>query len=174
VIDFGATLAECVQDVVRRFGPRFRPDYQIQPILFGGKIPETVVVANAIFVRLSETARSSLPQAQYQISHEAVHCVLASGRRDTIFFEEGLAISYSLDAGRISRKLRRTNEASLPKLYKEVLSVFRSINPTDEAVRALRAECPDIDQLQPDLVHRVLQVDPQRAAATCRRMPLER
>ena len=169
-----ALLAELIDEAVKRYGPRYKGSWAIAPVLIeGDDYPETIVDddARVIRVRITNKVLTWPPEARYQLAHEAIHCIVATGRRETIYFEEGLANHHALTLPGLPRKYRRGAEKRLIEVLRPPLAAFRALNPTDERIRALRAEQQNVDELQPALVARIFEVSPDKATAVCRRMP---
>jgi hypothetical protein len=170
-------LAALIGDSVERFGPRFRETWIIARVeIEGDAYPETFVDTEAgiIQVRITNSAGRDAQKATYQLAHEAIHCIAATGRRDTIYFEEGLANYNALTSRYLDRNYRRRARRTLPGVLRVPLAAFEALKPTDEAIRALRLEQPDFDRLQPHLIERILGVGPDIAASVCQRMPFDR
>ena len=82
----------------KRFGSRMG-GWKINPVdVAGSSFPETIVdpAGKTVQVRITASTRKYPMQATYQLAHEAIHCLAPVGRRDTIFFEEGLATHFAL------------------------------------------------------------------------------
>jgi hypothetical protein len=170
-------LHELIRHAVERFGPRWRATWSIEKVLVqGDNFPETIVddARQSIRVRVTNLVRLSADEARYELSHESIHCLLATGRRDTIYFEEGLANFYALTLPSLSRQWRRAAKAKLPKILKMPYEAFCALRPTDARVKALRDELPDIDELTPSLVEKHFKVPAEVAAVVCRRMERDR
>lgn len=170
-------LQELIDDAARRFGPRSRATWRILPVRVERRgYPETIFDAQtqAISVRVTERVLTSAEEARYELGHEAVHCLLASGRRDTIYFEEGLANYNALHLPGLPRAFRRGSERILPAVLSHALWAFEALNPSDEKIAALRAEVPEIDLLGVPSVQKHFDVSEKIAQAACLRMPKDR
>jgi hypothetical protein len=168
-------LAELIEDAALRYGPRYRADWPVEPVLVEGtNYPETIVdqTRQSIRVRVTEFVWSSAEEARYELAHEAIHCLLASGARNTVFFEEGLTVRHGLTLSSIPRRWRDAAERKLPSVLSEPYEAFQRLKPTDKKIRALRADCPDVEQLanQPELVMKHFKVHRAFAEKVCRRM----
>jgi hypothetical protein len=169
-------LAKYIAQAERRYGSRVS-GWTIAPVIVDrDNFAETLVdrTARRVEVHITNSTRKYPTQAIYQLAHEAVHCFVASGRRDTIYFEEGLANDFALTLPDLPALYRNQALATLPTLLREPLSAFRALNATDEAIRALRAVQPDFDALTPDIIVNSFGVSPQTASDVCKRMPHER
>ena len=134
-MDLDQLLRELIDDAARRFGPRHKGEWFIEPVLVDGdNFPETIVndARRTIRVRVTNLVRSSREEARYELGHESIHCLLATGRRDTIYFEEGLANHYALTLPCIPRPWRRRAKAKLPELLSAPYEAFRALCPTDD------------------------------------------
>ena len=113
-------------------------------------------------------------QAAFQLSHEAVHCLAPASRRDTIWFEEGLANQVSLTFPEIDENYRQEAEANVPTLFVEPLAAFRSLSATDDQIKQMREEEPCFDKLTPSLIQKYFNTSNELAEKLCRRLPLKR
>jgi len=113
-------------------------------------------------------------QAAYQLSHEAIHCLASAGRRDTIWFEEGLANHFALTFPEISPPTKSENEQKLPALFVGPVKAFRSLNATDEQIRLLRIVHPWFDLLTLEIIQKHFSATAELAAQLCNRLPKER
>lgn len=159
-----------------RFGPRVH-GWAYKPVLVeGANYPETLVntKAKSAQVRITESTKKYPDQAAFQLAHEAIHCLAPVERRDTIWFEEGLANHFSLTYGGVSQATRVVNETIVPELFREPLEAFRKLNPTDEKIRSMRIEEPVFDNLTPKLIQKHCGADQQLARQLCQRLPLSR
>jgi hypothetical protein len=176
-MDLDQLLMELLDDAAKRFGPRHKSEWSVEPVrVDGDNFPETIVddALQTIRVRVTNLVRSSSQEARYELGHESIHCLLATGRRDTIYFEEGLANHYALTLSGIPRSWRRQAKAKLPRLLAGPYEAFRALSPTDKKIRALRVEQPDIDQLEPTLIEKHFHVSRRVAEAVCQRMRFDR
>jgi hypothetical protein len=176
-MDLDQLLNDLIEEAAKRFGPRYRPDWSIEPVRAErDDHPETIIdeVGQRITVWLTKSAASDIQQARYQLCHEAIHCLLAKGKRDTIYFEEGLAIDCALNASGLNRRYRKEAEATMHSVFEPPLKAFRALKPTDEKIKKLRAEVPDIDQLTPALVEKHFGAPSKAAEGVCQRMEFTR
>ncbi|MGB7246414.1 MAG: hypothetical protein WBC64_07050 [Methylovirgula sp.] len=117
--------------------------FKIAPVRIEGDIhPETIIDSNAgvIQVRITNSAATDALRRRYQLAHESIHCIVATGRRDTIYFEEGLASYYALTLSCLDRNYRRRARNELPGILRAPLAAFKALKASDEAIRALRLE----------------------------------
>ncbi len=145
-------------------------------IAAGDNFPETTVDAErrTVQVRLTASTNKYPVQAMYQSAHECIHCLGPAGRRDTIYFEEGLANHFALTYPELPSHIRSQNEVLLLSLFAAPLAAFRKLNATDEHIRHLRLEQPYFDLLTPQLVHKYFSASLELARVLCRRLPEER
>ena len=159
-----------------RFGPRVAGwSYIVVPE--GQSFPETTIPDTAkkqVRVRVTMSTLQYPMQAAFQLSHEAVHCLAPTSRRDTIWFEEGLANHVSLTFPEIGENVREENAAKVPTLFVEPLAAFRSLSATDEQIKQMRAEEPCFDKLTPSLIQKYFNTSDELSEKLCRRLPLER
>src|ERR1700680_1195508 len=86
-------LLQILKSIEKRVGPRW-PGWAIKPVVVArASFPETTrdAVKHTVQVRITASTTKYPMQAAYQHSHEAIHCLAPACRRDTIWFEEGLA-----------------------------------------------------------------------------------
>ena len=159
-----------------QFGPRDRTWQLGRIVVLGNDYPETTTIEllHVVVVRITESTRQFPMQAIYQLTHETVHCLSPHGRRDTLYFEEGLANHCALTQPLLPEPYLADCLADLPPILLGPLNAFRALNPTAQAVRALRAEQPNLDAVTPALVQGYFGVSHELAAAVCQRMPMGR
>lgn len=167
-------LAELIKHAAGRFGPRYRETLPIAPVIFGGAYPQTSIENGVITVRVTESVRTDPMRARYQLAHEAVHCVGGTCKPNTIYFEEGLATYYAITLPGLDKNYLRACKKQLHGIFLAPLAAFEALIPTDKTVSALRAQQPNMDQLEPRLVETILRVAPDVAASVCQRMALDR
>jgi hypothetical protein len=181
-LDLGALLDRLIANAAERYGPRHRQDWLIAVVADRTKFAETILErSQSINVHVTKRASIDPQEATYELAHEAVHCIIASGRRDTIFFEEGLATHHALTLNALNRKFRKGAEATLTEVHAKPLFSFRRIIasiPTpekqDDAIRTLRRRFPEIDQITPEAISQIFGVPLDLAQAVCRRMKPDR
>jgi hypothetical protein len=159
-----------------RFGPRTKGWIVDKVIADRSSYPETIAYKGSgiISVHMTSFAVLYAHQRIYQIAHESIHCLVASGRRDTNYFEEGLANDFALTFPDLPPAYLSEALEGLPNLLKPPLAAFRALNPKDEAIRALRDELPNLEALEPSHIEKYFDVSDQRAIEVCKRMPLAR
>lgn len=158
-----------------RFGPRI-PGWSYIVVPEGQSFPETIrdLSKKQVRVRVTVSTLQYPMQAAFQLCHEAVHCLAPTSRRDTIWFEEGLANHVSLTFREIAEDVRRENEANVPTLFVEPLAAFRSLSATDEQIRQIRAEEPCFDKFTPSLIKKYFNTSDDLSEKLCHRLPLQR
>lgn len=169
-------LLTILRSAEKRFGPRVN-GWTVKPVdVAGTSFPETTAdtIKSAVQVRITASTNQYPMQAAYQLAHEAIHCLAPAGRRDTIWFEEGLANHFALTYPELSKQYRAEAEAGVPALFVEPLNSFRSLNATDEQIRAVREEQPLFDNLTPELIQKYFSASAELAPKLCNRLPLGR
>jgi hypothetical protein len=133
--------------------------------------PECVAdqVSNSVTVYFANEAKSNIDRLRFQLSHEAIHCVSGCFKREALFFEEGLAVQFSMDCS--SQAYREQNLPVLPTMFKKAWAHFERLRATDAQLRELRTHASSFDDLTPDILVRVLGADPILANALCERVP---
>jgi hypothetical protein len=169
-------LLTVLKGAERRFGDRV-PGWRIRPVLVHGfNFPETTAndADKSVQVRVTASTTRYPMQAAFQLSHEAIHCLAPACRRDTIWFEEGLANHFSLTFPEISAPTRAENERDVPNLFVGPLKAFRDLKATDEQIRALRSDESWFDRITPDLIQKHFSASAELAKRLCQRLPIER
>jgi len=95
------------------------PNWNIGPIKVGGdNYPETTCneATMEVTVRVTESTIKYPLQRSYQLIHESVHCLSPRNKRETLFFEEGLANWYALTHQSLPESYRKEAEALLDSL----------------------------------------------------------
>jgi hypothetical protein len=159
-----------------RFGPRTQ-GWTIAPIVPDrDSYPETIAdrETRTVTIHIMKSTLQFPSQAMYQLAHESIHCLIASGRRDTLYFEEGLAVDFSVTYPGLQGEYRREAENSLFHLFQAPLEAFRALNAKDAAIKALRGELPNLDGLLPTQIQTHFEVSESLATAVCLRLPSER
>lgn len=175
--DLDKLLAEMIDRAIARFGPRHRANWSIAPVSADrDDYPTTLFYAEQqqIKVHVTQPAADNINEARYQLGHEAVHCVLASGLRKTIYFEEGLANWFALSLEDLPKKFRAKAKDKLDPVLKRPLSAFIALRPTDERIASLRAEAPDPETLTKELVEKHFKAPGAVAEPVCRHMGQDR
>src|SRR4030081_3664056 len=96
--DYDGYLQEALAEAETRFGPRV-PGWAMQKVMVGDYDHPQTLVSNehkTITVRLTRHVESDQRIAKFQIGHEAIHCLTPVENMEVRFFEEGLAVSFSL------------------------------------------------------------------------------
>jgi hypothetical protein len=175
-MDLDKQLGELIAQAVNLYGGRYRGDWTIGSVRVGDR-PETILDRDRALIQVHVTQMALHDEniAVYQLAHEAVHCVIASGRRDTIYFEEGLATQHALTLSKLPTKFRGRALSELPAFFKPPLFAFRALGPPKgDAIRKLRTECPDFDKLDESVLQRVIGASSQAAKNACKRLPESR
>lgn len=172
-------------DILRRFleyaielyGPRYLHGYLIAPVTIGEeRFAETIVdhPSQTIMVRITIATEKDPIKASYQLAHESIHCLIASGRRDTIWFEEGLANHFALRKAGLPRDYWRRSLSMLEDVFRRPLRAFEALNASTEDIREFRAKFPRTDEIEAPHVEKHFGVTTDLAERLCRRMPLAR
>jgi hypothetical protein len=141
------TLTTYVRKAERRFGPRTRKFRTLKVQGRESETPETVPDGdNGCLVYYYNKAKHDPERLRFQISHEAIHVLLGSLKRECRYIEEGLAVWFSLGVSEESYGKRA--EATLPKLFTDALELLRQARPTDQKIQALRKLSPDLDEIE--------------------------
>ena len=135
--------------------------------------PETIIHNGVIRVEITASTRQFPQQRVQQLAHEAIYCLVASGRRDTIYLEEGLAHHFVYTYGGLPHEYRHENAKMLHPIFKPPVDAFKALKATDGQIRALRVDFPTMT-VTPDDVLKYCDVKREIAEAVCERMPLLR
>jgi hypothetical protein len=176
VFERTAELQRILSSVELRFGARV-PGWTMLPVLIEGqRFPQTLVseASRTFRVRLTESTNDHPQQALFQLAHEAIHCLSPAERCDTIWFEEGLANHHSLTFSELPARYRKESEERVPSLFVEPLAAFRSLNPADEMIKALRLTYPDFNSWNADLIQQHFATTRELAERLAGRLPKER
>lgn len=142
----------------------------------GSNYPETECddIARRVTVRVTESTIDDLRQLKYQLTHESVHCLSPRNRRDTLFFEEGLANWYTLTQPSLPQDYRQSSAKVLPQLLAKPYEIFKELNPTYEKIASLRTKCPGLDDVTTELIIEHFAVPREFAEKLMERLPKER
>jgi hypothetical protein len=164
-------LTSHVKQAEQRFGFRARTFRTLKVQGRNNQTPESVPDRDdGCIVYYYGLVKRDMDRLRFQLSHEAIHVLLGSLRRDCRYIEEGLAVWFSLSVCEDSYRVKA--EASLPKLFADALSLFRRTNPTDEAISHLRLLSPDLDRLETDYLVKSLSIDNALAQQLMERVPI--
>jgi hypothetical protein len=120
--------------------------------------PETVPDRdNGCLVHYYGKVKHDADRLRFQLSHEAIHVLLGSLKRECRYIEEGLAVWFSLSVSEDSYSKRA--EKGLPKLFAEALTLLRQAKPTDEKIQKLRKLSADLDELEVQHLIDALSID---------------
>jgi hypothetical protein len=174
--NFDSEFQKLFQLAQQRFGP-CEPGWIVDSVLVqGSNFPETTSDLNShrVLVRITDSARLDSQRRTYQLAHEAVHCLSPRGRRDTLFFEEGLANWFAITLPLLSRQYRKACASSLPKILRGPYEAFCELKPADEQIRALRNDQLVLDDVTPGQIEKHFGARPGLATKLCQRMGLGR
>jgi hypothetical protein len=150
------------------------PNWNIGPIKVGGdNYPETTCneATKEVAVRVTESTIKYPLQRSYQLIHESVHCLSPRNKRETLFFEEGLANWYALTHQSLPESYRREAEALLDSLLAKPYKIFCQLRPTYAKIAALRKDCPGLDEVPARLIIKHFEAPDQIADLLMERMP---
>jgi hypothetical protein len=165
-------LTSHVKKAEQRFGPRARKFRTLKVQGRDNETPESVPDGDdGCIVYYYGAVMRDMDRLRFQLSHEAIHVLLGSLKRDCRYVEEGLAVWYSLSVCEDSYRGRA--EASLPKLFADALALFRRTNPTDETISNLRLLSLNLDQLEADHLVKSLSIDNDLAQRLMARVPTD-
>src|SRR5260370_11579641 len=153
------------------------PNWNIGPIKVEGKDhPETTCneVTRDVIVRVTESTIEHFQQRAYQLIHESVHCLSPRNKRETLFFEEGLANWYTLTHQSLPESYRKEAEKSLDPLLAKPYEIFCELKPTYARVAALRKDCPGLDDVKAHLIIKHFDARQELADRLMERMPTAR
>lgn len=165
-------LTSHVKKAEKRFGPRARKFRTLKVQGRDKATPESIREGDdGCIVYYYGAVKRNVDRLRFQLSHEAIHVLLGSLKRDCRYIEEGLAVWFSLSV--CEESYRDLAEASLPKLFADALALFRQAKPTDEAISNLRLLSPDLDKLEPDHLVKSLSIDSDLAHQLMARVPTD-
>lgn len=170
-------LRRYLRRAIRLYGPRHRQDYLIAPVIFGGScFAETIVddLSHTITVRVTVTPEENRIQSSYQLAHEAVHCLIASGRRETIWFEEGMAVHFALTESGLPSNYLEAAKSALEDIFRNPFEAFKELGAGSGAVKKFRERYGDVDKIVPSHIKEHFSTSDCLAEKLCRRMPLAR
>jgi hypothetical protein len=152
-------------------------NWKIGPIkVEGQKHPETSCneETRSVVVRVTKSTIDHPHQRAYQLIHESVHCLSPRNRRDTLFFEEGLANWYALTHPSLPESYRQANEKILDPLLDKPYKIFCELRPAYAKVVALRNDCTGLDNVTTNLIIKHFGASTELAERLMERMPQER
>jgi hypothetical protein len=132
--------------------------------------------ARTISVKLADAALFTEAdkdnEAKYELWHEAVHCLAPVGRMDTLWFEEGVALRFSLKHAPIPRVQRKRFRRAIGPPWRLVLDAFDELNPTDSQIKAIRERAYRnlFDTVTKELIIETCGVTPKLADRLCQRL----
>ncbi|MEW6641716.1 MAG: hypothetical protein AB1586_14525 [Pseudomonadota bacterium] len=163
-------LTSHVKKAEQRYGLRTRKFHILKVQGRDNEIPETVPDGrDGCLVHYYRAAKHDPDRLRFQLSHEAIHVLLGSLKRECRYIEEGLAVWFSLGVSKES--YRKVAEDSLPKLFADALALLRQANPTDEKIQNLRKLSPDLDKLEVQHLVNALSIDRDLAEKLHKRVP---
>jgi hypothetical protein len=150
------------------------PNWTIGPIkVEGNNYPETTCNESTrnVIVRTTLSTIQHPLQRAYQLIHESVHCLSPRNKRETLFFEEGLANWYTLTHRSLPKNYRDENEELLDPLLAKPYRAFSELKPTYAKIAALRSDCPGLDDVRPSLIMKHFDAPKETADRLMERMP---
>lgn len=153
------------------------PNWKIGPIkIEGSNYPETTCdeVTRDVTVRATVSTLADPLQRTYQLTHESVHCLSPRNRRDTLFFEEGMANWYTLTSASLPEDYRRKAARTLEPLLAKPYNLFLQLNPTFQKIVALRKDCLGLDDVTPELIIKSFSTTAALASMLTERLPKDR
>jgi len=174
--EFNREFKQIFRETQRLLG-KCEPNWTIAPIKIEGQNhPETICndVTKDVTVRVTVSTITYPEQRTYQLTHESVHCLSPRNRRDTLFFEEGLANWYTLNHAALSEAYRKEAESKLDPLLAKPYKIFCELKPTYARVAALRKDCPGLDNATVDLIIKHFGAPPELATKLVERLPKDR
>jgi hypothetical protein len=177
--DFDVELLNAVAHFEGRYGPRDK-SFDFLPVAFHAEpYAQTLVSerARTIAVRLDQAAKNDDLRLRYQIWHEAVHCLAPTESKETIWFEEGLAVESAGRAPFVNRKYRKGIEARLRGTsWGAPWQAFLNLKATDDQIRAIHERAPGrkFDAVTAPLIIDIFNADKVLADTLCRRMRQDR
>jgi hypothetical protein len=154
----------------QRFGSRTRKFRTLKVQGRDDETPETVHDGiDGCLVHYYGAIKHNHNRLRFQLSHEAIHVLLGSLKRECRYIEEGLAVWFSLSVS--EENYRKLAEDSLPKLFADALAFLRQANPTNEKIQNLRKLSVDLDQLEIQHLVDALSIDGVLAEKLHKRVP---
>lgn len=157
-----------------RFGPRSRHlQSRLEPRAH--LIPEFMEDGpNGCVVYYWDQAEADLQRLCFQLAHEAIHVLSGGLRRSSRNFEEGLAVWFSLNNKQLAdRNYTAVARAGLPPLFKNALTLFCQLKPSDAKIKAVRATAANLDEVTPELLAKVFSAPVTLAEKLCERVSEE-
>ncbi|HLH88073.1 MAG TPA: hypothetical protein VKX28_06415 [Xanthobacteraceae bacterium] len=168
IFDAKKIFREQLATAEARFGKRSHA-YKLEVIGRPALTPETVLAphGDTVYVYYYDGASDDGQRLTLQLAHESIHVMAGAFRRDATVFEEGLAVSFSLD--RVSDTYRALAEPTLPELFRNALMRFRELGASNSAIKKLRKHC-SIDAITMDRMQKIFGASDSLAAALCERV----
>lgn len=173
---FNREFKQIFQTTRRLLGPS-EAGWKIGPIKIVGQIyPETTCneITKYVTVRVTESTFTAPQQRIYQLTHESIHCLSPRNRRDTLFFEEGLANWYTLTSTSLPEDYRKEAERTLDPLLAKPYNLFLELRPTHQQIASLRNDCPGLDDVTLELIINHFTASTELASMLMQRLPLDR
>lgn len=174
--DFDVELTRAIAEAATRYGAA-DPTFTRCPVVYHEKNYAQTIVddkARTISVKLANPGpfRNKDSEAQYELWHEAVHCLAPVNRMDTLWFEEGLATNFALRHSPLNSVQRAANIKALRSPWKEVWSAFRKLNASDEKIALIHQKAKDrlFDAINKDLIIEIFGANPSLAEQLCERL----
>ena len=136
-------------------------------------IPETVRLGTAAVIYFSIDARHNFFRLRFQLAHEAIHFLSGALRRDSLKFEEGLAVHFSLTLRRRDAHYDAETQRKLPPMFDECLQLYRALGAKDEQIRSLRLATPNLDKIDRSKIMEFFSADSTLAEKLCERVPFD-
>jgi hypothetical protein len=163
-------LTSHVKKAEQRFGVRSRKFRTLKVQGRDDPTPETVPDGvEGCLVHYYGQVKHDQDRLRFQLSHEAIHVLLGSLKRECRYIEEGLAVWFSLSVS--EEGYRKRAEDSLPRLFADSLALLRQTEPTDEKIQNLRKLSSDLDRLEVQELVDALSIDHDLAEKLHKRVP---
>lgn len=155
-----------------QLGPR-APHWGIGPVQINNRgFPLTSKGdESTIVVFVTKRALNEREECTYEVAHEAVHCLSPTFVEETLYFEEAVAVYFSLSF--IPAHRRPAYLRILPRWFKRAYNDFRALKAPDPMarVKALREEQPNLDLVDAALLKKYFDASPELATRLCERLP---
>jgi hypothetical protein len=175
--DAKQALCDLIAAAEKLYGPRVQYDIRKVLIFPDKKYAQTIVdtLNKTITVHITVFRGHKDAQTIYQLAHEAVHCLCPVSRMDTLYLEEGLAISHALnEARKLNRNYAATQRASLQNPWREAFNSFQKWPLDLTKIRNLRWQQPFLDSVTTDQIQTFLNTSDELAKELSLRLPCER
>jgi hypothetical protein len=172
--DAKEVLCHLIAGAEKLYGPRVQYDIGEVLICPDKKYAQTIVntLNNTITVDITVFRGHKDVQTIYQLAHEAVHCLCPVSRVDTLYLEEGLAISHALnEARKLNRNYAATQRALLQSPWREAFISFQKWPLDLTKIRNLRRQQPFLDLVTPEQIKTFLNASDELANELCQRLP---